>query len=202
MTPRIQQRIVPLLAALLLLSACHGPILNSDPTGRTSRQSLPAGVPTPRQSPIALGKPIPNFTAPDQNNAPVTTAELISAPGSTLIIIPQDGNPAVRPAYAWARNHRQSLANRRIELLILNPMSPKENAQIAKREDLRIAILSDPALHITRGFGVSPGSTWTFVLGSNGRIQLAQPGLPTPSDIIMAAEALPGRENESIFSPF
>lgn len=196
----------------LLLTACKGPILVDDDAPQ--RIQVPAGVSEdnamlqPRKSPLSVGAPPPNFLLSDQKGALVSAGELTSGKGSVVIFVPPDSDPAARPAYSWAKQNQNILGSRGLEVLLVTPHNSAINSQIAEREGLRLALLSDPSSWVGRAFGVvprgqpAPRRPFTFVLGSNGLIQLSAGGLPTASDPIMAAETLPGKHEESLFSPF
>lgn len=161
----------------------------------------------PRTSRLGTGEAVPPFTLSDQKGALVSSAELISSKGAVLIFVPPDELPASRPAYDWARRYASLMKSRGVELLLVTPERVNKAGAIAERENLHAAVLSDPASWVARAFGVytrqagEVTSPATFVLGSDGRIQLSTNGLPQPEQALMAAETLPGKREKSYFLP-
>jgi len=149
---------------------------------------------------------VPRFELLDQNGNAVSAEELTTGKGSVLLFIPSPSKPAARPAISWVRKNQSFLSQQGLEVLLVTPQGVEANRGLSEREDLRLALLADPASWVARGFGVAddeaPSRPWTFVLGSNGRIQVAEAGLPSASDLVVAARTLPGAERESIFMPF
>jgi len=188
----------------MVQAGCSGPlIVDSDSMPAAAPPSSPgAPVLRPRESPIAVGDTIPPFLLMDQAGVGVSAAELSAAKGSVLVFVPRDDSPGSRPAYEWARRHKGFLSQQGIEMVLATPGSGDANARIASREELRLAVLSDPGSRLARAFGIGGDGPWTFVLGKNGRIQLATPGLPAVEQVVMAAETLPGKEKDGFFSPF
>ena len=192
-----------LLAAILCLSCkANGPLISMD----DAPAPVPAGVLPenaelrPRDSLLSAGSAVPAFTLPDQKGNLVSAAEITSAKGAVIIIAPKDSSPAARPAYAWARDNNNLLRSRGIEPIIITPNSGNANASIAVREDLRVAILSDAGGWVSRSFGAKDALA-VFVAGSDGRIHSAGKSLPDATQLIMAAETMPGQKERSFFLP-
>ncbi|MEO8376086.1 MAG: redoxin domain-containing protein [Candidatus Sumerlaeota bacterium] len=153
-----------------------------------------------RSSLLGAGSAVPAFTLPDQKGTPVSAAEITSSKGAVIILVPKDATPGARPAYAWARENNNLLRSRGIEPIIITPNSENSNAGIAMREDLHVAILSDAGGWVAHSFGAGDGLA-VFVAGSDGRIHSASRSLPDASQLIMAAETLPGQKERSFFLP-
>ena len=200
------------LAGMLAVSAaCSGPILRTDPPPTPP----PVGVSeanrsiAPRTSPLSVGGRVPAFELMDQNSVPVSAGELMTGGrGSLLLFLPADGDAAARPAYDWARRNMSFLRQQRIELVLVVPHGVEDNARLAQREELRLAVLADPHGWVMRGFGVvpqgaaAPRSPHAMLIASDGRVHLSEAGLPSPSDAVVAAETRPGQQRDSIFQLF
>lgn len=191
-------------AALLLLATaltgCRGGMFVSE----DAPPSAPAGVAAEnaslasRSSPLSVGAVAPAFLLYDQKGMAVSAGELTTGKGAVLLFTPSSEAPAARPALEWARRHQSLLRQRGLELLLVTPQLPEENAQSAAAAGLRLAFLSDPQGWVARSFGViperqrQPTSSWLFLVGSDGRIHYADPGLTEPSQLLLAAESRPG----------
>lgn len=198
------------LAGGLGLAACsgNGPLLRSAPPP----PAIPAQVDShnariaPRTSSLAVGDRVPDFLLLDQYEREVSSVELTSGQGSVLIFLPGVESPGARPVYQWAARHQRFLEQQGLEVILVSPQDPPLNARAAQEWDLRLGILSDPASWVARGFGIvpegrrHPSSAHLFLLGRDGRLHVAGSSLPPPSDLVMAAQTLPGRGRDPFFS--
>jgi peroxiredoxin len=209
---RLARLSIVLYAMIALCSSCKtkGPLISMDEDGGNS--AIPHGILEenaalkPRTSPIGLGDAVPAFTLPDQQGRLVSAAELAGTKGAVIVITPRDESPAARPAYDWARKNKNLLESRGIEVLLITPQSPDDNAKVAAREELRIAILGDAQSWVARSFGAARDNAGAqaahaFVLGADGRIHMAERTMPDAALAIMAAETLPGKRERSFFLP-
>lgn len=195
-----------IILGVLMGGGCSGPIQTEGPQPRAPEivSSVNASL-KPRRRPLSVGDHFPPFELADQKGVPVTDGELTTGKGSVLIFLPPESSPAGRPVFDWVRRHKSFLDQHRIEVLLVTPHSINANAAAAQREDLRLAFLSDPASWVARAFGAvpetasAPGRPHVFLLGSNGRIQYASTALPSPSELLVAAETLPGQPRDSLF---
>lgn len=200
-----------LTTGMLGAMACSGPLLRTEPAPPAAPEGVagPNQRLAPRASPLAVGAAVPAFQLLDQNGVPVSAGELMSGgKGALVIICPPDNEASIRPVFDWARQNAGFLRQQRIELLLMLPHSPEENAAVAGRENLRLALLSDPRGWVMRSFGTVPeGAAFprrphSFLLGPDGRIHLSESGMPGAAEAVMAAETLPGQQQESIFQLF
>lgn len=191
---------------LSVIAGCSGPIQTEGPRPQAPEiVSSSNATLTPKRRPLAVGDVIPQFELVDQKGIPVGDGELTAGKGSILIFLPPEPSGASRPVFEWVRRHRSFLEQQRLEVLLVTPHSVNANAAASARENLRVAFLSDPASWVARAFGAVPETSSApvrpqiFLLGSNGRIQYAGGALPAPSDLLMAAETLPGQPRDSVF---
>lgn len=176
--------------ALLAAVGCSGPLV-TDPD-YVPGGNVPAGVDgrnaglKPRRAPIRVGEPVPAFVLADQYGTPVTSGELMAAGDALIVFLPVRGG-ASRPVAPWVREHRDRLARRNCELLLVTAGTPEENAVFAAREELRVAVLSDPGAWVMRAhgvLGVNDGTNaaaldrpWTVIIGGEGRVLASEAGL-------------------------
>lgn len=197
-----------LLLLGVLAGGCQGPLIvdESAPRYVVPEAVAPAnrGLP-PRRSPLPVGANVPEFTLADQGGIAVSTAELTSGRGALLIFLPGAGDPASRPAYEFVRGSRRFLAAQGIEILLVTPDPVAANAAVAGRDELRVAILSDPGAWVARAFGVvpadaaAPARPHAFLLGPDARLHLATSAIPDATDVVVAAESRPGTRSRSVF---
>lgn len=197
--------LVPSVVALAV-AGCKGPLQTDGPAPRASSVVAAdnAGL-APRRSRLPVGSPAPSFVLADQKGTSVSLAEITSRDASVLVFIPPPSDSAARPAFDYARRHRQLLAQRGMEILLVSPANSQSNAALATGESLRVAVLSDPASWVARSFGIvpeekpTPQAIHTFVIGTDRRIHLSQQGLPDPAQAIMAGESRPGAKRDGVF---
>ncbi len=203
--------ILSLWLAGAMMSGCSGPILRTSPAPEPPPASVsgPNRALAPRTSLLGVGRSVPAFELADQNGTPVSASELMAGGrGTLLVLLPSDNAAAVRPAYGWARQHLNFLTQQRIELVMITPHSVEDNARLAQREELRLAVLSDPGAWVMRSFGAvpqgaaSPRAPHAMLIAADGRIHLSEAGLPSPTDAVVAAQTRPGQQRESIFQLF
>ncbi len=188
------------------LTGCKGPIYTSPPPPKPPQNVAQSNASlTPRSSLLDVGARVPVFRLQDQKGFEVSSAELTSGKGSIIIFMLPGGSPGNRPVYTWITKYQSFLANQGIESLIVTPHKPEENNVLARRNDVRLAVLSDPSYWVSRSFGVipegaqRPDAPVMYYLGNNGRIQYSGTNLKTGADILVLSESMPGQERDSIF---
>lgn len=195
------------LVTALLLGGCGGPLI-SDP------EAVPDVLPGmgvraenrttfPRGKPLEQGDDVPAFVWADQSGRDVSTAELVTAGDALLVFLPPGDTPARRPVYDWVRTHRDRLAARGCELLLVSPDPVDSNAAVASAEDLRVAVLADPSSWSARAFGVlfdpddrALDRPWSVLIGREGRILEVRAGLFDSTDYITALTVRRGGQEE------
>ncbi|CAN5370623.1 hypothetical protein BH09SUM1_BH09SUM1_01910 [soil metagenome] len=187
----------------ILVSACKGPLQSEAPPpavpAEVAKENTQIG---PRTSPLSVGDRAPQFVLSDQNGDPVSSGELLSGKGSLLAFAPGADSPAARSVYEWARNQSAFLKQQGIEILIVTPDAPAKNRTVAERENLHVALLSDPGSWISRGFGATDkksAAAFYYLIGSDARVQYATAGAPDAPMILMAAETKPGAAKKGFF---
>ena len=206
--------LVSLLTILTIVGlsgvGCQGPLV-SDPSAVEQTQFPEDILPEnrqlrPRRSPLGVGEQVPRFVLPDQLDRDVSAEELMSGKGSLIVFIPGWDSPASRPTVEYIRRHREFLAQRGVELIVVTPDSVNRNAQLAQIENLRVGVLHDSRSWVARSFGVvgeresAPSGLRCYLIAADGRIHLSRTSLPDASEVVMAAESLPGTRSPSIFA--
>jgi peroxiredoxin len=191
--------------SLIVLLGC-GPLI-SDPEA-VDLPSAALGVHAenanlkPRRRPIAAGDPVPAFLWFDQAGREVTTAELVTGGDALLIFTAGDGVPHTRPVYEWVRRNRTHATRNRCEILVVTPDAPDRSAQVAREEQLGVALLHDPSSWSARVFGVAPARggaverPWSVLLGREGKVLEVTPGLFETSAFVTALTVRKGAQDD------
>ena len=194
------KRILVLAMLATGLVGCRGGVLDS---GGWNDDPKPAAAPDEpqakrRDSPLPVGANVPAFSVADQEGRAVTAGELAVGPGAVLVFVPGNDPGAAGVVYTWARREQNFLKGRGLELLLVLRSDVETAATVAGREELRMALLADTKGTLGGTFGVGATSgTHTFLL-VEGRVHLAQPGLPDSASLVFAASSRPGNRSGSI----
>jgi peroxiredoxin Q/BCP len=205
------RRLSALFLVGLLAAGCSGPLV-SDPDavpeevrarqeGRTPVSGPNARL-KPRRAPAPVGSPVPAFVLTDQKGNEVSAVELMTSGDAVLVFSPGLADPAHRAIGPWVARHREAMADRGCEIVVISPESAETNAQWATTDELRVAVLTDDGGAVARGFGVAAmrGGTagvWTFVAGREGRLIASQAGLPDRTELIAALTVRQGSSDDS-----
>jgi peroxiredoxin len=202
--------LVPFVLGTLLLGGCSKPIALEE--GAAPNVELTYGVDarnlenTPRRSPVPVGKPVPNFWLPDQQGREVSARELVNGGDAILIFSPGDSAAESRAVYQWVEKNAHRFPPN-TEVLIISPDSVELNAEIAKREGLKVALLSDRASYVARVYGLISDrkdsalkSTYTVVAGKENRIFTTKQGLPEWTELITILRVRPRGEDGGVIN--
>jgi peroxiredoxin len=202
MTTKTKLMACALAFAAFLAASCNGKLASNPddipvkyPLGGVDAANLEA---KPLKSPIEAGKPVPVLRLEDQKGNLVSTRELTASRDALLIFSPGADSPEARPMYDWIRANRNMASGRGCEIVVVAPDVPSVNDQIAKAEELHVAILHDPSGWGARAFGLlsdneatSVDSTWNVLIGKEGRVLETKPGLYAISDLVMTLSVRP-----------
>lgn len=151
----------------------------------------------PRRSPLAIGSPVPTLWLLDQTGREVSTREVVLGGDALLLFSPGDSSPEARALYQWVAKNKNKLGGK-LEILIVTPDPVVVNAEIAQRENLGVALLSDPANYGARTFGVLPSRgqtalehTWSALLAKENTILGIKEGLYEQTDVITQLKVRP-----------
>ena len=104
---------------------------------------------------LAPGHRAPDFTAPDQNNEPVSLAGLLKNGPLLLYFYPADFTPGcTREACALRDLHAQLLAAE-VTVAGVSPQSHRSHAAFAVKYALPFTLLCDPDKVLIKAYGVS-----------------------------------------------
>jgi peroxiredoxin len=185
------------LVVAALATGCGGRGLNSDPGSGKSDATVEGVMPQnlkakPRNSPLKLGDKVPVLLLQDQLGNMVSTREATARGDVLMIFYPGTDDPQARPVYEWVTRNRQQLANRQVEILLVNPVDPPERtAAVAEQLQLKVGILHDPSAWGSRTFGLVETSNgtnvsqvWSVIVGKGGQVLESSPGLYDFTEIL------------------
>lgn len=202
------------MAGWALLSAgCAGMLDSSPGEFRDDRASVPPGVDPrnadarPARRLVRVGDPVPRLVWQDQNGVDVTTVELAAGGDALLVFHPGARTGAARPVHEFVRRRRDQIESHGCEILLVVPDEPATNARVAAEEQLRVAILHDPAAWSARAFGLADSSegvesVWSVLLGREGRVLAVKNGVFEMPELLTALMVRPEGERRSIFERF
>lgn len=191
---------------LVFTISCSGPIVldqNTAPDPRAVAGVDPRNLDEqPRRKPIRVGEPVPRLYFEDQFGREVSTRELTLGGDALLIFYPGNQSPEARPVYQWVQQNQSSLSNQ-LEILLVCNDNPESNLQTSQKENLRLALLSDPNLWCAKTFGLvkekSPNqlnSTWSIFIGKEDKILGVRDGFFDKFEILtMKAHRSQGQED-------
>lgn len=130
---------------------------------------------------LQAGDMAPNFTLKDQNEKPVSLAEL---KGKKVLVYfyPKALTPGCTTQACGLRDAKAELEKFGVVILGISPDSPKKLAQFAAKKDLNFTLLSDEDHKVAEQFGVwgekkFMGKTYdgihrmSFLIDEQGKIQ-------------------------------
>jgi peroxiredoxin Q/BCP len=125
---------------------------------------------------LAAGNHAPDFTARNQNDVPVTLAELLKTGPLILYFYPADFTPGCTKEACALRDLYSQLMAAKVGVAGVSPQSPQSHAAFAAKYSLPFTLLCDPDKVLARaydvvgplGFGVRRAS---FHIDTKGLIQ-------------------------------
>ncbi|HTV80640.1 MAG TPA: peroxiredoxin [Steroidobacteraceae bacterium] len=104
---------------------------------------------------LAPGIRAPDFSAPDQNNQPVSLAQLLKAGPLILYFYPADFTPGCTQEACSLRDLHAQLRAASVTVAGVSPQSAASHAAFAARHALPFTLLSDPDKTLIRSYGVT-----------------------------------------------
>lgn len=104
---------------------------------------------------LAPGNRAPDFTAPDQNNEPVSLAGLLKNGPLILYFYPADFTPGCTREACTLRDLHAQLRAAKVTVAGVSPQSGASHAAFAARYGLPFTLLCDPDKALIKAYGVT-----------------------------------------------
>ena len=104
---------------------------------------------------LAPGNRAPDFTAPDQNNAPVSLADLLKNGPLLLYFYPADFTPGCTKEACTLRDLHAQLRAATVTVAGVSPQSASSHAAFALKYALPFTLLCDPDKVLIKAYGVA-----------------------------------------------
>jgi peroxiredoxin Q/BCP len=104
---------------------------------------------------LAPGNRAPDFTAPDQNNEPVSLAGLLKNGPLILYFYPADFTPGCTREACTLRDLHAQLRAAKVTVAGVSPQSAASHAAFAARYGLPFTLLCDPDKTLIKAYGVT-----------------------------------------------
>jgi peroxiredoxin Q/BCP len=140
--------------------------------------------------PLPVGTPAPDFTLPDDAGNEVHLSALRGR-NIVLVFYPGDNTPGCTRQLCQLRDSWETARVRGIAVFGVNPQSRKSHAAFRHKYNLPFPLLVDAghkvaSLYNARGLIVK---RTVYLVGPDGMIRFARRGMPSPDEVLAAAEA-------------
>ncbi|MCC5877481.1 MAG: peroxiredoxin [Candidatus Sumerlaeia bacterium] len=176
-------RIFPILAVLVIVSAC------SRPAAATEEGE-------PEQNPstiLSVGSEAPNFTVSDDEGNTVSLADFRGDRNVVLIFYPANETPGCTRQLCAARDAWDEYIERNIQVFGVNPASIADHKSFRNNHQFPFPLLADTDGEVVAKYGARGlmGLTKRTVYGINaeGRIVFAERGMPDTKTIVAAFDS-------------
>ena len=139
--------------------------------------------------PLPPGTPAPEFSLPDDSGQTVSLSAL-RGHGVVLVFYPGDDTPGCTRQLCEFRDQWDAVKQRGVALFGVNPQSPASHGRFRQKFHFQFPLLVDKgqkvgALYHTNGLIVK---RTVYLIGKSGTIRFAQRGMPSPEEVLAAAE--------------
>jgi len=140
--------------------------------------------------PLPAGTPAPDFTLPDDAGNQVRLSALRGR-NVVLVFYPGDDTPGCTHQLCQLRDSWDSARTRGVEVFGVNPQSAGSHAGFRQHHKLPFPLLVDAGRKVASLYdahGILVKRT-VYLIGPDGVIRFARRGMPSPSEVLAAAES-------------
>lgn len=142
---------------------------------------------------LHVGDLAPNFTLRDEHGKVITLAAYQGVHPVVLVFYPGDETPICTAQLCTIRDDYAHYAKAGAVVFGINPANSLSHQRFAERYQFPFRLLVDHDLHVASQYGAIFGFSalrvtqrTVYVIGKDGRINFAQPGVPSTALILQA----------------
>ena len=140
--------------------------------------------------PLPVGTPAPDFTLPDDAGNEVRLSALRGR-NVVLVFYPGDNTPGCTRQLCQLRDSWEAARVRGVAVFGVNPQSATSHDSFRRRYSLPFPLLVDAGRKVASLYnanGIIVKRT-VYLVGPDGTIRFARRGMPSPQEVLAAAEA-------------
>jgi len=140
--------------------------------------------------PLPVGAPAPDFTLPDDAGNEVRLSALRGR-NVVLVFYPGDNTPGCTRQLCQLRDSWEAARVRGVAVFGVNPQSAQSHDSFRRRYSLPFPLLVDAGRKVASLYnanGIIVKRT-VYLVGPDGTIRFARRGMPSPQEVLAAAEA-------------
>lgn len=141
---------------------------------------------------LKVGEEAPQFTLPDQNDAPVSLADYRGR-HVVLVFYPGDNTPVCTTQLCEFRDAYDQFQAAGAVVLGVNSWGPDGKQSFIERHSFPFRLLVDQGCRVSALYGTKIGigplcltNRSVYVIGPDGKVRFAQKGKPNPKDVLAA----------------
>jgi peroxiredoxin Q/BCP len=139
--------------------------------------------------PLAVGSDAPDFSLLDDSGH---TVSLSALRGSYVVLVfyPGDDTPGCTKQLCQFRDNWAQAAAKGVEVFGVNPQNPRRHADFRRKFSFPFPLLVDEGQKVAQAYhanGLIVKRT-VYLIGRNGKILFARRGMPSPAEVLAAAQ--------------
>ena len=143
---------------------------------------------------LEIGTAAPDFTLVSHRGTTIHLADLRGNQRALLVFYPRDDTPGCTAQLCAIRDNFAALTDYGVTPFGINSDSVDEHTTFADEQHYQFDLLVDAGLAVARSYeaateGSERPTRTVYIVGRDGRIIFAQPGAPSPGEMIAAVQA-------------
>jgi peroxiredoxin Q/BCP len=139
--------------------------------------------------PLAMGSDAPDFSLPDEGGGTVTLSALRGRP-VVLVFYPGDNTPGCTKQLCQFRDDWAQAKTLGVEVFGINPQNARKHADFRRKFQFPFPLLVDQGQKVAEAYhaqGLIVKRT-VYLIGRDGKILFARRGMPSPAEVLAAAQ--------------